>query len=307
MTKTTGQTRLISHLELPLSIEETLDMISRRIRQEGEKPHVTVAYQLELLNELSQFDFGRFLLQNQGVNGYWTHYMLTHPWSPDKTLTRLEDFLLNRSPTLLATQQRFKIFLKENQTQVKPGAHLACIPSGMMGELLYLDYNNTSHIDLTGIDYDKDALEHGSKLASARNITSNINLIQRDAWNLNIENAFDLISSNGLNVYEPDDKKVETLYQHFYNALKPGGKLVTSFLTYPPGLTDQCEWNMARINKDDLLIQKVIFVDIMQAKFQCYRTSSQTKAQLKSAGFTDIQLIADDSNIFPTVTAYKRI
>ena len=303
----TGQTRLISHAETPPSIEETLDVISRRICQEGEKPHVTVAYQLELLHELSQFDFGRFLLQNQGVNGYWTHYMLTHPWNPNKPLTRLEDFLLNRSPTLLATQQRFKIFLKENQTQVNPGAHLACIPCGMMGELLYLDYNNISHINLTGIDYDKDTLEHASTLASARNITFNINFIQRDAWQLNIENAFNLISSNGLNMYEPDDKKVEALYQHFYNALKPGGKLVTSFLTYPPALTDQCEWDMSRINKDDLLIQKVIFVDIMQAKFQCYRTSAQTRAQLKSAGFTDIQFIADDANIFPTVTAYKRI
>ncbi|MFI4956713.1 MAG: SAM-dependent methyltransferase [Gammaproteobacteria bacterium] len=305
MTSTTEQTRLISHAQAPLSIEETLDVISKRIRQEGEKPHVTVRSQLALLHELSEFDFGRFLLQNQGVNGYWTHYMLTHPWYPEKPLTKLEDFLLNRAPTLLATQQRFKIFLKENQTQVKPDANLACIPCGMMGELVYLDFQNTNSIKLTGIDYDQEALQLAAALAKVRNISASLNLIQRDAWHLEMENTFDLISSNGLNVYEKDNNKVEALYQQFYNALKPGGKLVTSFLTPPPGLNDQCEWEMSRVNKDDLLIQKVIFVDIMQAKFQSYRTSRQTKAQLESVGFNDIQLIPDDANIFPTVVAYK--
>ncbi|MFI4957477.1 MAG: SAM-dependent methyltransferase, partial [Gammaproteobacteria bacterium] len=266
----------------------------------------TVAYQLTLLQNLSQFEFGRFLLQHQGVNGYWTHYMLTHPWHPNKTLATLEDFLLNRAPTLLATQQRFKIFLKENQTQVKPDANLACIPCGMMGELLYLDFQNTNAIKLTGIDYDQEALQLSAWLAKERNISASLNLIQRDAWHLDMENTFDLISSNGLNVYEQDNNKVEALYQQFYNSLKPGGKLVTSFLTYPPGMNDHCEWNMPRVNKDDLLIQKIIFVDIMQAKFQCYRTSRQTKAQLESVGFTDIQLIPDDANIFPTVVAHKR-
>ncbi|MFI4919776.1 MAG: hypothetical protein ACHP65_09500, partial [Legionellales bacterium] len=83
MTNPTTQTRLISHAEAPISIEKTIDLISTRIRQEGDKPYATVAYQLTLLQNLSQFEFGRFLLQHQGVNGYWTHYMLTHPWHPN--------------------------------------------------------------------------------------------------------------------------------------------------------------------------------------------------------------------------------
>lgn len=298
---------IISHATAPLSIEDTLDMISARIRQAGDKPHVTVERQLALLQELSDFEFGRFLLQNQGVNGFWTHYMLTHPWYHSEPLTRLEDFLLTRAPTMLATRQRFNIFLNENQMRVKPGAHLACIPCGMMGELLYLDFSNTPDVRLTGFDYDEDALAHGAKLARERNIISNTHFIQQDAWRLTMNNAFDLISSNGLNIYEPDDSKVVTLYQHFYNALKPGGKLVTSFLTHPPTLADHCEWDMTRINKDDLLTQRIIFADIIQAKFQCYRTSAQTEAQLTSAGFTNIQFIADDAHIFPTVTAYKGV
>ena len=115
-----------------------------------------------------------------------------------------------------------------------------------------------------------------------------------------------LISSNGLNVYEPDDEKVIELYRQFYKALKPGGKLVTSLLTYPPAVKNQCEWDMSKINQNDLLLQKIIFVDISEAKWQSYRSSEQTNAQLKSAGFENIQFIYDDAKMFPTVIAYKK-
>lgn len=56
---------------------------------------------------------------------------------------------------------------------------------------------------------------------------------------------------------------------------------------------------------EDLLKQKIIFADVIQAKFQCYHSSEQTKKQLETAGFTDIQFIYDKAKIFPTVVAYK--
>ena len=140
-----------------LTSENMQDIIRKttiRIKQEGDKPHVTMARQLELLEQLHQFDFGQFLLQNHGINGYWTHYMLTHPWFGQKTgnnnrgepFTQLERFFLEQAPTILATQQRFKIFLKENQKMVKNNKVLACIPCGMMGELLYLNFKNIKTI-----------------------------------------------------------------------------------------------------------------------------------------------------------------
>jgi hypothetical protein len=90
------------------------------------------------------------------------------------------------------------------------------------------------------------------------------------------------------------------------DAIKPGGKLVTSFLTHPPGLTNHCEWDLSQINQDDLLLQKIILVDIAEAKWQCYRSTEQTYAQLKSAKFENIEFIYDDAKIFPTVIAHKR-
>lgn len=308
------QDRLLSHAISSEEIGTTLQNISQRIKLQGDEPYCSVSQQLEVLDQLAQFDFGRYLLQNQGINGYWTHYMLTHPWFGRKTgknnrgeaLTTLESFILDRAPVMLATQQRFEIFLKENQKKVQNNANLACVPCGMMGELLYLNFKDIGNIYLMGIDYDTKTLVDAQILAEQQGVLQFVKLIQEDAWSLSFQNEFDLISSNGLNIYEPDDNKVTELYGQFYKSLKSGGKLVTSFLTYPPTLTKHCEWDMSKINQQDLLFQKIIFADIIKAKFQCYRSSEQTDAQLKVAGFVDIQFIYDDAKLFPTVVAYKK-
>ncbi|MCP0914048.1 MULTISPECIES: class I SAM-dependent methyltransferase [Legionella] len=306
-------THLLSHSANPADLKAALQKIRERIKQGGDKKHVSVAVQLQLLDELSQFDFGRFLIQNRGINGYWTNYMLTHPWFGRKTkknnrgqsFSVLEQFLLDKAPSVLATQERFQIFLRENQKAVRDEAILATIPSGMMGELLYLDYQGVQCIGLIGIDYDSQALSDAKMLAAKQQLLDFVELVESDAWSLPIEAQFDLISSNGLSIYEADDAKVLKLYKEFYRALKPKGKLVTSFLTFPPALTTECEWLMENINDEDLLLQQIIFLDILDAKFQCFRSSAQTEHYLAAAGFKDIAFIYDSARIFPTVIAEK--
>lgn len=309
MNKQSINQHLLSHTLSSENIETSLQKITTRIIQQGNKPDVTVNRQLELLDQLKQFDLGRFLIQNQGLNGYWTHYILTYPWrkrdGDNKSYTDLELFILERAPVFLATQQRFEIFLQENQKSVKDNAKLACIPCGLMGELLYLNLKNKNNLQLIGIDYDASVLNDISNLANKLGFSNLIKFIQSDAWELQIQNQFDLISSNGLNIYEPNDDRVEELYRKFYLALKPDGKLVTSFLTLPPNTTDHSEWNMEEINQDDLKLQKVIFVDILEAKWQCFRSSQKTKMQLESVGFRNIRFIYDRARLFPTVIAEK--
>lgn len=307
------QQNLLSHTISTENINVAIQEIASKVKQQGDKPYATVQTQLEILEQLSQFEFGRFLILNRGINGYWTHYMLTHPWIRRETpinhsmkkLASTEQFLLESAPSILATQQRFEIFLQENQKEVKNGAKLACIPCGMMGELLYLNFKDIDTIQLTGLDYDPNTLNDARSLATKQNLLPMVKLHQCDAWQMTFNNEFDLISSNGLNIYEPDDERVTQLYQAFYNALKPGGKLVTSFLTPPPTLSDSCEWDMSVINQDDLLKQKIIFVDVLEAKWQCFRTSAKTQLQLESVGFERIKFIYDKAKLFPTVVAYK--
>src|SRR3990167_6687789 len=300
------QQHLLSHSITTEEIDVAIQKIATRIRQHGDKPYATVDMQRDLLQQLSQFELGRFLLINRGINGYWTHYMLTYPWSGEQeNLTPLERYILERSPTTLATQERFEIFLKENQQVVNHSSTLACIPSGMMGELLYLKVTGISNIKLIGVDYDPNALSDAKLLAAKQNLSTVVELNQSDAWSLHVANKFDLISSNGLNIYESDDARVTELYRRFYNALKPGGKLVTSFLTCPPTMSDECEWDISVINQNDLLLQKIIFGDILEAKWQCYRSSAQTKEQLESVCFESLKFIYDRAKLFPTVVAYK--
>jgi SAM-dependent methyltransferase len=304
--------RLLSHAEHSVELQEVLQAAKQRITAEGDKPHVTVARQLELLDQFAAFEFGRFMLLNKGWNGFWTHYALTHPWKRRQTgldlegtpFRALEAFVLNDAPIMLATQERFEIFLKENQKAVLPGAKLACIPSGMLGELLYLDYAQAQDVSLVGVDYDEATFEDAKRLAGQQGLTKHVTYLKRDAWNLRLENECDLISSNGLNIYEPDDDKVQALYAEFFKALKSGGKLVTSFLTYPP-FDEKTEQNLSAVNQDHLWLQRILFADVVGTGWQCYRTSDQTRAQLCAVGFEKIEITYDQAHIFPTVVACK--
>ena len=82
-----------------------------------------------------------------------------------KPFSPLESFLLDKAPVALATQQRFKLFLQENQKSVQDNAKLACIPCGMMGELLYLDSRHKNNVRFIGIDYDPKVLKEAQIFA----------------------------------------------------------------------------------------------------------------------------------------------
>lgn len=304
--------RILSHNSYSNELEEVLESIRIRIKQAGDKQYVSVARQLQILDELAAFEFGRFMIQNRGWNGYWTHYVLTYPEKGRKTglghdgkpLTKRENFLLNEAPSILAAQERYQHFLAQNQQAVQEGAVLACVPSGLMGELLYLDYSAVRDFRLVGIDIDRDALDGARALAQKLKLDQNIELLQKDAWNLGLRNEFDLISSNGLNVYEADLDKVTELYHQFYLALKPGGKLVTSFLAYPP-FHEKSECDLTKINAEAAQMERIILSDILNSKGLCFSTYYQLNEQLSSVGFKNIKFIDDTVRLFPTVLAQK--
>lgn len=154
-------------------------------------PLLPVDEELKLLDELNQF-----LPANNGLNGYWTAYaILTAPKKDD--LHPLEDWLVNRSPGFIATQQRFIVFQDILKELIKDNMNLASIPCGLMDDLLTLDYS--SSLDLACNNAQTHCIE-------------NISVHKRDAWNLKINNEFDVITSNGLNIYEQKDKYVSLTY-----------------------------------------------------------------------------------------------
>lgn len=180
---------------------------------------------------------------------------------------------------------------------MRDNVSLASIPCGLMADLLDLDFSNASHVSLIGIDLDPESITHAKRYAETLNLSHLCTFFERNAWALDIHEKLDLITSNGLAIYETDDAKVTELYRVFFQALKPGGYLITSFLTPPP---------LAGFQQDALL-QKIIFADILDCKWQVFRTEETVKSQLQMAGFTAIEILYDKAHIFPTVVARKSL
>lgn len=302
----------ITHSSKDNDLDSAIVLIKNRIKEQFQTSEKREEL-YSIIDRLSQFDFGRFLLIHRGVNGFWTRYMVSHPRNgkisdlnnQGEALSTLEKWMLERMPVMLATQERFLIFKDIVQRNLRSNMNLASIPCGLMDDLLELDYSELHDSFLTGIDLDRESLKLAQANAETHGLAHITGLIQSDAWKLGIENKFDLIVSNGLNIYETDDDQVTELYKAFYNALRPGGILVVSFMTPPPTLDKNSVWNLNELNIEDLAFQKILFSEVLQGKFQAFRSPQLTEKQLINAGFKNIEIIYDKARLFPTATGQK--
>jgi hypothetical protein len=55
----------------------------------------------------------------------------------------------------------------------------------------------------------------------------------------------------------------------------------------------------------DVLLQKIVFADILDSKWQVFRSEEIVKSQLQMSGFEEIEIIYDIGHIFPAVIAKK--
>lgn len=240
----------------------------------------------QIAGEMAAFPLGKFLLENRGLNGKWTSYLISTTTSSNSLELR---FL--HAPTAAATRERFGIFQKQLLKYMRPGATVASIPCGVMDDLLTLPHVPEG-VSFFGSDLDPESL---AAVAARLGEGQRVELFRQNAWNLGITGKFDVIASNGLNIYEPNDERVTDLYRNFFKALKPGGTLVTSFLT-PKESWHDC-------NAEELAWQRMIYADVLQVNWQHFRTEETTRAQLSEAGFEVVEVIPDKQGIFPTVVA----
>ena len=298
MNNSNGLEALITHKQNDVSFDIS---VYREALEKKENLSLPIEEEILLLEQLAHFELGRFLLMHKGLNGYWTAYIIRQGLQ-QKNLHPLETWFLHRAPAVKATQERFKIFQKVLQDNLKDHVTIASIPCGLMDDLLLLDFTKTHNIRLVGIDLDADSLAHVAERCTMMS-PADVDLIHCDAWSLDNMNEFDIITSNGLNIYEPDDEKVIALYKKFYQALKPEGLLITSFLTPPPALSSDSSWK--HVIAEDALKQKAIFSDIIGVTWQAFRTEKQMREHLSKAGFYVIQVLYDSHGVFPTIVAKK--
>lgn len=290
----------ISHLGA-VELDESIIISAKERLTQAESLTVSLEEELTMLEQLTQFDLGRFLLVNKGLNGYWIDYIISGDHS-NVEKDSLEYWLLKHAPIVQATQERFKIFQEETQKRLESNLTLASIPCGAMNDLLLLDYSNVKNVSLIGVDIDQESISL-AQLNINKAITNSFSasLLKEDAWNLNQNVKVNVILSNGLNIYEPNETRLIELYTKFYNALTENGVLITSFITKSPAVDSNSPWK--NIDKNNLVKQKALFADVIQAKWQNSLTEEQAIYQLSQAGFKDIKIIYDSQGMFPTVIA----
>lgn len=297
------------------NFDQAYEALKQKILKDGDKDDSPVTERFQILENLAKFNLGKFLIQNRGLNGKWNQYIVLHPQhgrltglsDNGKLLNKLEQWILDRCPIVLATQERFFTFQKALQRQLKEGISLASLPCGLMDDLLGLNFFGLKQFTLTGFDLDPDILEAAKANAISNCLEEKCQFFESDAWSLTEANHFNIIASNGLNIYEPDDERVTELYRNMYKALKKGGTLISSFLTPPPSIKNkQSSWDAKQINSEDLRIQKIILVYILNIRWQeSYRTEEEMTQILTNAGFKNIKIIYDRQRIFPTITGQK--
>jgi SAM-dependent methyltransferase len=295
------------------SFTDALQELRTQIISRGELPHVSVARQLDLLDQLCQFPFGRYLIERKGANGFWTDYLITYPNKGEaigfdengNRQTEAEEFILNRSLLVLAHRDRFQIYQSFMQKHLKEGVSLASVPCGLMKDLLTLDFSSISNFQLVGLDIDPESISLAQSYSEQIGLSNHVSMCEQDAWKMDLKEQFNIITSSGLNVYESDPVKVVALYQKFFDALKPGGYLVISVLTYPPGEEKPTDWDLAKIPPEDLLMEKILYKDVLNLHWRNFRSIEELDVEFKQVGFTEIQVSFDRYRLFPTIIARK--
>lgn len=299
MCSANGDEKLISH---ELGSEVDVKAIEKRLEENIDSLALPFLREKELLKQYVDSELGRYVLKNRGLNGYWTSRIILEEHHP-KEKNELEELIYNKSPVVLATRERFYIFLEEVQKRVQSNMHFASLPCGLMDDLLRIDYSGVENVSLEGIDLDEESLDLARENANHFGLEKQCAFLKKDGWHLGIENKYDLLISNGLNIYVKEDDKVIELYKQFFVALKPGGELITSFLTPPPTVSEESAWR--DFNMEHVMIQKALFVDIAQTAWSSFRTEAQTRAQLEEAGFEVENVIYDRQGMFPSIIARK--
>lgn len=297
---------MLTHDSDPERIDHVVSLIRDRITAAGDKPHVTVDEQLDLLAQLADFPLGRFMLVHRGWNGYWTRQAVVYHAQTgrsrgadefERPYTPLEARLLDL-PLCRATQERFAHFRRLLQAQVREGVRMGSLPCGLMDDLLGLDFSGVSTFTLVGIDLDADSLRQAALEAEHRGLIGHASFLREDGWDRG-DDGLDVLTSSGLNIYEPDDERIIALYRAFRHRMTRGGTLVTSVLT------PSDEHDASQIDEDSQRLERIIFGDLVGVRFSARRSVALTTDQLAQARFEVTEVVYDRAHMFPTVVARR--
>lgn len=302
--------------DLGFSLSEAMSFYERELAHRFPLSFAnTPEFLLQLAEQLPLSEVGTFLLCAHGCDWRTTDYFFDEEYKArlkreqEHGRLPLFDYLLFFvCPGWLATQERFRIFQSQTQPHVVDGASLASVPCGRMRDLLTLDFTHLRQaVRLVGIDKDQAALDGAGDLAQ-KILTADGRV--KAEWRIGdalrpgmtkpaAVEEFDLVTSNGLNIYFTDEQCVK-FYANVFAALKPGGVFVTSHLL-PPA---HYQWD--RVNKNHLQLQAVVWKTLINPLWESFLKPPQAVLeQVKRSGFVEIRMLPDAQGIFPTFVGHK--
>ncbi|GAB5411154.1 MAG: class I SAM-dependent methyltransferase [Chlamydiales bacterium] len=295
-----------SHFSRSQNLEEILETLKSTILLKNSLHKEKKTQLINTINDLSKSPLGIHILTSQGANGYWTDHLMFPNKSGAKFVSNsdIEDFLYFRSPHVLAQREQYSIIAGVIRSLLKEKAIIASIPCGLMRDILEIDFSKLNSFRLIGVDLDSDSLDRARILAKEKKF-NNLELLQMNAWNLNLPAKVDVISSIGLNVYESDSLFLGKLYTEFYNSLNPGGTFITSVLTTPPWLCKSSDWKVNNISHEDLLLEKLLHFEIFDVKWQNFTSLAKAKDPFYKAGFSEVSIIEDKNSAYPVIVCKK--
>ncbi|QIV96749.1 hypothetical protein EDC55_10378 [Allofrancisella inopinata] len=241
-----------------------------------------------LLVQLESCPLGRFLIENRGLDAYWTKVITQNKGSYSNDF---EAKLITTPPIFNATQERYQVF-KQKILQLPDNIKILSVPAGLLPEFsqeLLLSKN----FQIDAYDPDPYCAEKSglSKLKNVKYIVENV-------FRMKIENHYDAVVSNGLNIYLKTNEEVRCFYQILSNSLKQGGTLISSFIASLEGV-DIKSPEHAKFGKE-------IFAEILNVKWTKTHTEEEFSQILSNCGFGIKEIIYDSQRMFPTVVAVKQ-
>lgn len=295
---------ILSHTTAPETWEEAKAEAAARILENREPIYgYSQEALLELLDQLTKFDFGRKLLVNKGLDAASTALLTSYPNEFAYTPAHpLEKWIFERCPVVLATRERMRLFREAIAKNLRNGDHLVSLPCGTMNDIAGIQFKAFEGLRITGIDLDPQALAMAKRTMEQAHPTT---LQCCDAWELQLARPADILVSNGLNFYVSEDERLLALYKVFFDNIAPKGILITSTVAPPVDLDPKTDWRLNAIDRLDVEKQAVLFKKIIASKWRNFRTAAQTARQLQSVGFGKIQILSGTSGMIPTILASK--
>lgn len=171
------------------------------------------------------------------------------------------------------------------------GSKILSVPAGLLPEFsqeLILSKN---------FDIDAYDLDSNCEIQSGLSELENVNYIVKDVFKMGVENHYDAVISNGLNIYLKTNDEVQKFFQILSNSLKRKGILISSFIASLEGSNIR--------STEDAKFGKQIFADILNVTWTKTHMEVEFREILSSCGFDIKEIIYDSQKMFPTVVAIK--